>query len=204
MNLIVSPPTIVKKIFNNFVWEIKTEQKEIFLTFDDGPTIDITNWILDILDYFNAKATFFLIGKNVLNNQNLFEKIKFKEHSFGNHTFNHLNGWEHNDNDYINDIKKTDDLLNTNLFRPPYGKIKPSQVKEIIKQKKIILWNILTKDYDSKLNYQNCFELIKKFTKKGSIIVFHDSLKAENNMKYALEKTLIHYSKLGYKFSKIV
>jgi len=204
MNLIVSPPTIVKKIFNHVVWEVKTEQKEIFLTFDDGPTSNITNWIIDILEYFNAKATFFLIGKNVLNNPEMFEKIKKHEHSFGNHTFNHLNGWANNDTNYLEDIQKTDNIIKTDLFRPPYGKIRPSQTFQILKNKKIILWNLLTKDYDCKLTYQNCFELIKKFTQKGSIIVFHDSLKAENNMKHALEKTLIYYSNLGYKFSKII
>lgn len=203
MNFIIKPPTLFRKILKNAVWKINTDEKEIFLTFDDGPTSKITNWILDILKDFNAKATFFCIGKNVESNKKVFQKILDNEHSVGNHTFNHLNGWKTTTDEYIENIKKTDNIFNSNLFRPPYGRIKIEQFNIIKNYKKIVLWDVLSKDYSKKMSKEQTFENIEKNTNKGSIIVFHDSLKAENNMKYSLNKTLIHFSNFGYKFSKI-
>ncbi len=203
MNLFVNPPQVLKRLFNKVVWEIKTDAKQCFLTFDDGPTPKITEWVLDILSYYNAKATFFLLGKNVEANFDIFQKIKNQGHSFGNHTFNHLNGWKHNDAEYLADIDKTDQIIKTDLFRPPYGKIKCSQLNCLLTKKKVILWNLLTKDYDKNIGRDDCFALVKKYMANGSILVFHDSIKAEHNMKYVLEQTLLYYTKLGYQFSKI-
>jgi peptidoglycan/xylan/chitin deacetylase (PgdA/CDA1 family) len=204
MKFLVSPPKIFRNIINEAIWEIKTEIKEIFLTFDDGPTNHITDWILDVLNEYSAKATFFCIGKNILENQKQFNRILYNQHSVGNHTFNHLNGWKTETKKYLENIIQTDCLLKSDLFRPPYGRITIKQYDEIIKSKKIIMWNVLSKDYDRSLSEEKIFYIIKKFTKVGAIIVFHDSIKAEKNMKFSLENSLKYYSNLGYKFSKII
>lgn len=204
MKFLINPPQILRQFINKAVWEIETQEKEIFLTFDDGPTEKITDWILDILNDYKAKATFFCIGKNIIENNKKFEKILNKEHSVGNHTHNHLNGWKTETNKYLENIRLTDKIIKTDLFRPPYGRIRYRQYNEIAKFKRIIMWNVLSRDYDKNLSCENVTETIKKIAKSGSIIVFHDSLKAEKNMKFALEKTLIHFSSLGYKFSKII
>ncbi len=202
-NMFISPPKIFRRLFYNFVWEQSNSRKKIFLTFDDGPSSKITTWILEILKQYNAKATFFCVGNNVLNLPLITQQIINDGHSLGNHTFHHLNGFKTNYSHYINDFVKADKIINTQLFRPPYGKIKKSQAQEILKFKKIIMWDVLSLDYDNSITPQQCFKNIKKNTKSGSIIVLHDNLKAERNMKYALQKTLDYYTKAGYSFAKI-
>lgn len=202
-------PKIIKKIFYNQVWDIPNAEKKIYLTFDDGPTPEITEWVLNILDQENIKATFFCIGNNIEKYPELFKKIIISGHAIGNHTFHHLKGWETSTKSYINnvDLCETEicklDLTYSNLFRPPYGKIKPSQSKKLReKGYKIIMWDVLTKDYDANTTPEECFSHVKK-TKSGSIIVFHDSLKAWRNLEYTLPKTIKLLKSKGFLFDRI-
>jgi len=204
LDIIISPPKIVRSAFPNFVWEKSENENNIYLTFDDGPSEELTFWILDELKKYNAKATFFCVGDNVAKYPESYNRILQENHSVGNHTFNHLNGYKTKSSDYINNFAKANEIIDSNLFRPPYGRIKKSQAKEILKSKKIIMWNVLSLDYSNKISPQQCFENIKKYTTSGSIIVFHDNKKAEKNMKYALQKTLEYYSEKNYTFEKIV
>jgi len=210
-------PWLVKKSFPDFVWDIHTKKsakKTVYLTFDDGPTPDITEQVLDILKKYEAKATFFCIGKNIEKNPTIFNRILKEEHTIGNHTYNHLKGWESDTNDYLEDVEKTTELINSkisnqqsiivNLFRPPYGQIKLSQAKQLQKLGyKIIMWDVLAIDWDDKISQKKILKNVVNNTKPGSIVVFHDSLKASTNMLYALPKTLDYFNKKGFVFKKI-
>ena len=207
-------PGFVKTLFPNFIWNINTNNKEIFLTFDDGPTPEITNWVLETLKAYNAKATFFCIGNNIEKHPLVFKNIIEEGHTIGNHTYNHLKGWKHKTNTYLEDIKKTQELIDSkserhqhtslNLFRPPYGKIKSKQSKQTLALGyKIIMWDVLSYDWDIAVTEKRCLENVISTAKEGSIIVFHDSVKASRNLKYALPKVLEYYSEKGYSFLSI-
>ncbi len=201
---------IIKNLFSNYVWEIPNNENKVYLTFDDGPTPEITEWTLNQLKEFNAKATFFCIGDNVRKYPEIFQKVINEGHSIGNHTFNHLNGWKTNTSDYIENVKlyETEHCkLNTEhckLFRPPYGKIKPSQSKILRKfGYKIIMWDIISYDFDNTISKEKCLENVLKNVKSGSIIVFHDSKKAFTNLEYVLPRTLEFLKKKGFVCEKI-
>ena len=201
---------IFKKLFSNYVWDIPNSENKVYLTFDDGPTPEITEWTLNQLKEYNAKATFFFIGDNVRKYPEIFQKVINEGHSIGNHTFNHLNGWETSTSDYIENVKLYEiehNKLNTEhcqLFRPPYGKIKSSQSKILRKfGYKIIMWNIISYDFDAKISKEQCLENVLKNVKTGSIIVFHDSKKAFKNLEYVLPRTLEFLKKKGYVCEKI-
>ena len=210
-SLFVYIPKWFQKLFSDVTWSIDTEKKELFLTFDDGPTPEITEWILDELATYNAKATFFCIGKNIEAHPELFQKIIAAGHRIGNHTFNHLNGWKVSVQDYHNSIKKTQLFIDryelpnkTPIFRPPYGKISPFQIRKLNTQNyQIVLWNVLSGDFSIKISTKTCTKNVIKNSKKGSIIVFHDSLKAAQNMQASLPKVLAHFTQKGYTFSKL-
>lgn len=196
---------IFKKLFSNYVWDIPNNENKVYLTFDDGPTPEITEWTLNQLKEYNAKATFFCIGDNIGKNPEIFQKVIHEGHSIGNHTFNHLNGWKTNSSDYIENVKLYEIehcKLNTEhckLFRPPYGKIKPTQSKILRKfGYKIIMWDIITYDFDTKISKEQCLENVLKNVKSGSIIVFHDSKKAFSNLEYVLPRTLEFLKEKGY------
>ena len=200
----------VKKIFNNLFWDIPNSDKKIYLTFDDGPIPEVTEWVLELLKSEDIKATFFCIGDNIKKHPEIYKRILAEGHQTGNHTFNHLNGWKTNTNYYIDNFKlcETEHLkLNTEhsfLFRPPYGKIKPSQSKAIRQLGyKIIMWDVLTYDFDSTFSAEKCLENVILNTEQGSIIVFHDSIKAEKNLKYALPKAIQILKNKGFVFDVI-
>jgi len=200
----------VKKIFNNLVWDIPNSDKKIYLTFDDGPIPEVTEWVLDILKSEEIKATFFCIGDNIKKHPEVYKRILAEDHQIGNHTFNHLNGWKTETNHYIDNFKlcETECLkLNTEhsfLFRPPYGKIKPSQTKAIRNLGyKIIMWDVLSYDFDPNIIPEKCLENVISNTEQGSIIVFHDSKKAEKNLKYALPKAIQILKNRGFVFDVI-
>jgi peptidoglycan/xylan/chitin deacetylase (PgdA/CDA1 family) len=213
-------PGFVKTLFPNFVWNINTEQKELYLTFDDGPTPEITDWVLQTLNKFEAKATFFCIGNNIEKHPDIFQNILAEEHAIGNHTYNHLKGWKHKTKDYIEDVLNTQDLMNfeiqdseivnrepslVKLFRPPYGKFKNKQSKKLLElDYRIILWDVLSYDWDSSVSEQTCFNNVTSAAKEGSIIVFHDSLKASRNLKHVLPQVLEYYSEKGFSFKRLV
>ena len=199
--MFVKPPSILKKLFPILTWEIKTTKKEIYLTFDDGPNPKITPQVLKILSEFNAKATFFCVGENVEKHPDTYKQVISNGHKTGNHSYNHLNGWKTPNPEYFANIQKADNLIKSNLFRPPYGRISLSQIVPLSKIYKIIMWSVLTYDYDSKVNKEQCFKNSISKTKPGSIVVFHDSLKSENNLLYALPLFLKHFLDKGYIFS---
>jgi len=204
-------PGFVKSLFPNLVWNISTDKKELYLTFDDGPTPIITDWLLDLLSQYNAKGTFFCIGNNIEKNPQLFLKIIANGHAVGNHTYNHLKGWKHKTKNYIDDIQQTNQIMNslksndgTKLFRPPYGKFKSKQSKKLqALGYKIIMWDVLSYDWDKTVNEEDCLNNIISSAKEGSIIVMHDSIKASKNLKAVLPKLLKHYTDHGFVFKAL-
>lgn len=204
-------PGFVKTLFPNFVWNVNTIKKELYLTFDDGPTPEITDWVLQTLKAFNAKATFFCIGKNIEEHPEVFQNIINEGHSTGNHTFNHLKGWKHKTKNYINNALETEVIINKfqinnseKLFRPPYGKFKNKQIKKLLELGyKIILWDVLSYDWDISVTEETCLNNVTSAANEGSIIVFHDSVKASRNLKYVLPKVLEYYSKKGFEFKAL-
>lgn len=201
--LISSIPGFFTRMFPSLVWKVDETEKILYLTFDDGPIPETTEWILNTLEQFNAQATFFCVGDNVRKYPHLFDKIKKAGHLVGNHTFNHLNGWNTGVEDYLANIEKANKLIQSNLFRPPRGMIRINQAQEILKKYHIIMWNVLSVDYDKNVSPQQCLKNVTSNAGKGSIVVFHDSLKAEKNMKYALPKTLEYYAARGYRFASL-
>jgi peptidoglycan/xylan/chitin deacetylase (PgdA/CDA1 family) len=200
----------IKKIFNNLVWDIPNSDNKIYLTFDDCPIPELTEWVLDLLKSEEIKATFFCIGDNIKKYPEVYKRILSEGHQTGNHTFNHLNGWKTETNHYIENLKlcETEHLkLNTEhsfLFRPPYGKIKPSQSKAIRNLGyKIIMWDVLSYDFDSTISKEKCLENVISNTEQASIIVFHDSVKAEKNLKYVLPKAIQILKDKGFVFDVI-
>jgi len=210
---IIKTPGLIKFLLRNWIWSFSKKEKNIYLTFDDGPTPEITEWVLDLLKKFQAKATFFCIGKNVKQHPHIFEKIINNGHSIGNHTYNHLKGSKTDINPYIDDVvltemefEKNSTLNNQNLklFRPPYGKITLKQGKKIRSLGyKIIMWDVLSADFDTSIPRIQCLNNVIKHTDNGSIIVFHDSIKAAEKVKYVLPKILDYYTMKGYKFKRI-
>ncbi len=197
------PPRIVKDVHPSMYWEIPTQKREVFITFDDGPTPIITDKVLDLLQKYQAKATFFCLGKNVAQAPDLFKRIKRGNHTIGNHTFNHINGWKANSEDYFREVKLTEEIFTSKLFRPPYGRMRPKQIKTISKDYSIIMWSHLSLDYDKKYSKEECLNLSIKDLKKGSIIVFHDSQKAKDRMLFALEGFLQYCQEKKWKCSAI-
>ena len=204
----------IKKIFNNLVWDIPNSDKKIYLTFDDGPIPEVTEWVLDILKSEEIKATFFCSGDNIKKHPEVYKRILAEGHQTGNHTFNHLNGWKTETNHYIDNFKlcETEHLKlpiaigteHSFLFRPPYGKIKPSQSKAIRQLGyKIIMWDVLSYDFDPTISVEKCLENVISNTEQGSIIVFHDSVKAEKNLKYVLPKAIQILKDKGFVFDVI-
>nr|WP_036827596.1 polysaccharide deacetylase family protein [Polaribacter sp. Hel1_85] len=207
------------RIFSKYTWRFSSKKKEIFLTFDDGPTPEITEFVLSELKKNNAKATFFCIGKNMKNHPEIFSKIISDGHSIGNHTQNHLKGWKSDNTKYIENVLECENVIsseveksqnsklknqNLKLFRPPYGKIKKAQAKELLKNDyKIIMWDVLSADFDTTISGEKCLQNVLKNTKEGSIIVFHDSVKAAERMKYALPNVLKEFSEKGFVFKAI-
>jgi peptidoglycan/xylan/chitin deacetylase (PgdA/CDA1 family) len=196
----------LKAIYPSYIWHIAEAEKVMYLTFDDGPHATVTPFVLQQLQQYNAKATFFCIGKNVVEQPTIYQQILNDGHSIGNHTHNHLNGWKTNDASYLNNIKLAEQSIQSNLFRPPYGRIKKSQAKQLMLRNanmKIVMWDVLSGDFDTQLSPQKCLDNVLKNVTQGSIVVFHDSEKAFERLEYALPKTLEHFSNLGYTFKAI-
>lgn len=198
---------IIKKLFPNLIWDIPNKEKKIYLTFDDGPTPEITQWVLAELEKHHAKATFFCIGKNITAHPEIFNTIIEKGHSIGNHTYNHLNGWKTKTEHYIeNSLLCENNISNlqSKLFRPPYGKITAAQAKELRQLGyKIIMWDVLSADFDQTISPEKCLDNVLKNTQSGSIIVFHDSVKAYKNLEYVLPRALDYLTKNNYSFEKL-
>ncbi len=191
-------PWIIKQIYSGLTWNKSRSEKKIYLTFDDGPVPEATPFVLEELKKFDAKATFFVIGDNVRKNPELFNQIKQAGHSIGNHTFNHLNGWKNSQRFYLENIEKCNELIHAPLFRPPYGRTTFNQLREIKKQYQVIMWDVLSGDYNAALSREKCLFNVIKNGKNGSIVLFHDSVKSYKNMSYALPKALDFWKNEGY------
>ncbi len=197
---LVKTPQFISKLFPNFIWNIPRKESVIYLTFDDGPIPEVTPWVLETLEQYQAKATFFCVGDNVKKYPSLFQEVKDKGHVVGNHTFHHLNGWQTDNVTYLRNVRKGAHAVRSELFRPPYGKLKPSQAQFLNRHYRIVMWDVLSGDFDQSITQEQCLQNVIKNTQKGSIVVFHDSLKAEKNLKYVLPKVLKHFKEKGYRF----
>ncbi|MFM2230482.1 MAG: Peptidoglycan-N-acetylglucosamine deacetylase [Bacteroidota bacterium] len=202
----VKTPQWVKRLFPQLIWEGPKKEKVVYLTFDDGPTPEITEWVMDQLDRYGFKATFFLIGDNLRKFPEIGKKIVEREHAIGNHTYNHWNGWQYSSADYSENWKQCAQEIETKLdrksalFRPPYGKIKPTQIQQLRKEGfSIIMWDIITYDWDATVTPESCLNTITKHLESGSIIVFHDSKKAFGNLKVVLPKALKYFYENGFR-----
>lgn len=212
---LVKTPWIVQRFFHNYWWRIDTKNKEIYLTFDDGPVPDFTPWVLNTLEEHGAKATFFCVGENIKKHPLIYKDILDAGHAVGNHTFNHLVGWKTPTQQYIKNILKAEGYIHkeskkgvskkgTKLFRPPHGRIRPLQAR-ILRKKgyKIVMWDVLSGDFDQRLSKEECFELTVKSIRNGSIVVFHDSDKSFRNLDYVLPRILTHFKERGYAFKTL-
>ncbi|WP_136481511.1 polysaccharide deacetylase family protein [Cognatitamlana onchidii] len=208
-------PPLIKAMFPNYIWNMPAKEKTIYLTFDDGPTPEITNWTLNTLKQYQAKATFFCIGANIEKHPDIFSNILASGHKIGNHTYNHIKGWQTKTKPYLENIAMSQEIMDNllpnpkdkfgRLFRPPYGQIKRKQGKKLIDLGyKIVMWNVLSFDWDAATSPETCLKHIISKANSGSIIVFHDSVKASKKMMYALPKTLEYFSTKGYSFKSIV
>ncbi|MGM1057135.1 MAG: polysaccharide deacetylase family protein [Bacteroidota bacterium] len=205
--------TIGKLLYPSLLWKLPSKQKILYLTFDDGPSPEITPWVLEILKIFEAKATFFCVGENVSTYPSIFQQILIEGHHIGNHTYNHLKGWKTSEKVYLENVqlaeaailKHSKPTTETNkLFRPPYGKILPGQIKSVQKLGyKIVMWDVISGDFDSKLSAENCYQNVIKNCSSGSIVVFHDSKKAANKLKEVLPKILKYYQERGFEFKAV-
>jgi peptidoglycan/xylan/chitin deacetylase (PgdA/CDA1 family) len=203
----VRTPILLMKIFPELVWRLKGRDREdddsVYLTFDDGPTPGVTTWVLDQLRQYDARGTFFCLGKNVEKHPDIYKKIIDEGHAVGNHTYSHLRGWQTNNTEYYNDIQLANDLMSSTLFRPPYGSIKTSQIKYISEEFNIVMWDVLSQDYSQNITPQKVLSNVLNSVRGGSIVVFHDSLKAQPNLNYALPR-LLKELHTKYEFRKIV
>lgn len=200
---LVKTPWWLRALYPALTWRIKEPGKTVYLTFDDGPHETATPFVLDQLKQYNAQASFFCIGKNVAAHPDIYQRILEEGHSVGNHTYNHVNGWKVSDEVYVSEVAKAATLIKSNLFRPPYGRIKRSQQKKLqtLNPKlQTIMWDVLSGDFDINLSAEACLGYVLYHTRPGSIIVFHDSTKAWERMRYALPKVLEHFTKQGYEF----
>ena len=205
MSYFVKTPWWLKKIYPSFTWNIKTNEKVVYLTFDDGPHEKATHYVLSELKRYNAKATFFCVGKNVAALPALYAQIIADGHTTGNHTHNHLNGWKTADAEYLNDIVKAAGYIDSSLFRPPYGRISFFQAKHIkatLKndEAKVIMWDVLSGDFDKGITQEDCLQNVILNVKPGSIVVFHDSEKAYHHLAFCLPRTLDVLSSKGFQF----
>ena len=196
-------PKFIIRLFRHLEWHFSRNEKAIYLTFDDGPTPGITEEVLDLLKSYNAKATFFCLGRNVERNPKVYKRILNDGHSVGNHTYSHLRGWKTPIKSYIHDTHLARTIIDSKLFRPPYGRIRRLQARLLSKEYRIIMWDVLSHDYNQKLPVTWCLKYVLKNTRKGSIVVFHDSEKAAKNMLYVLPRLLEHFSSQGFTFKAI-
>ena len=200
----VKVPNLISRSLPGLTWNFPDQKNSLYLTFDDGPTPEITPWVLNTLDKYNAKACFFCVGANVEKYPEIFEDILDRGHTIGNHSFSHLKGWKTKTKKYIADVSKAAKFIPSNLFRPPYGQIKPKQIRAIKKSGyEIVMWSVLSRDWDNSISAEDCLNNVIDHTKSGDIVVFHDSEKAAKNMMPSLEGTLAYFSDKGFEFKRI-
>lgn len=216
---LVKTPYLLKKLYpTSLIWNMPRDEKVVYLTFDDGPIPGVTPWVLETLKQYEAKATFFCIGDNVRKHSEIYREVLEEGHAVGNHTFNHLKGWKTPDQVYLENIGKCAGFVKSNLFRPPYGRIKRSQIKELRQAAlipppggniaapfpaNIIMWDVLSGDFDPGLSPEKCLKNVLAYAENGSIVVFHDSIKAEKRLRFALPRALAHWKEKGISLKKL-
>ncbi|MFN0274359.1 MAG: polysaccharide deacetylase family protein [Chitinophagales bacterium] len=198
----VKTPWYLKSVYPTLIWELE-KQNTLFLTFDDGPIPYVTEEVLRMLSDYNAKATFFVIGENVLKHRNIYEKVLEEGHIVGNHTMHHVNGWKTGNEIYYEEVMLCDELIHSKLFRPPFGRIGYNQIQRLKKEFSIYMWDVLSGDFDTTLQAEQCVKNVTENAKEGSVIVFHDSKKAEERILHALPFVLEYFSKKGFSFESL-
>ena len=201
--LIVRPPSLLTRALNRMTWNFPDSDHTVYLTFDDGPTPTVTPWVLDRLEEHGAKATFFCLGRNVDAHPKLYRDILERGHATGNHTYSHMKGFRASIQRYMDDVELARGLIDSRLFRPPYGRILPAQVRAVRQKYRIIMWDVLSIDYNRKLHGDRVVKNVTQHTKPGSIIVFHDSDKARKNLYHALPRVLDFLNEQGYHMKAI-
>jgi peptidoglycan/xylan/chitin deacetylase (PgdA/CDA1 family) len=204
---LVRPSYLIKQLYPNAIWRKSGEHPFLYLTFDDGPIPELTPWVLDILKQYNVAATFFCVGDNIKKHPTIYQRILQEKHVVGNHTFNHMDGWKNTVDNYLENVDLCHEAMSQdnefNLFRPPYGKLKKSQSKQLLQQYSIIMWDVLTGDYDKNTSPEQCLNNAISYVRNGSIVVFHDNLKAQLNLQYALPRFIEHALSCGFQFKTL-
>lgn len=200
MQIMVRPPHLFRQVYKGATWRMSHSEKKIYLTFDDGPVPGVTTEALSLLKKYDVKATFFCVGENVKKHPEIFEQIIAGGHSVGNHTMHHFDGWKHSWFDYMRDVKECAQTFHSKLFRPPYGHMRRSQFQTLARRCKVIMWDVLTCDYDKSYAKEHCLELALMYSREGSIVVFHDSEKARERMLYAMPRYIEVMKERGFEF----
>ncbi len=198
--LIEQPPKLFRMLYPDALWRMDPQEKAVYLTFDDGPIPRVTPWVLDLLEQYHIKATFFMVGDNVRKHLHEYEMVVAQGHRIGNHTFNHVRGFQMGVEEYAQNTEKANEWLHTDLFRPPHGFMSPSQYAYAKQQYRIVMWDLVTRDYSKRLNGPQVLKKVKHYVRNGSIITFHDSLKSEEKLHYALPRAIEWLQKQGYTF----
>jgi peptidoglycan/xylan/chitin deacetylase (PgdA/CDA1 family) len=203
MNLIQQPPFMLRWAYPGAVWRLSKTEKTVYLTFDDGPIPEVTPWVLSVLKEFDISATFFCVGQNVKKHPDIFQEIIRSGHAVGNHTFMHIKGRKSSLDHYLDDVNSAQNLIQSKLFRPPYGSLSIQQFIALKKKYKIVFWDVLTEDYNPNLNSLDCLNNVKRFARNGSVIVFHDSIKAAERLFEFLPSAIQYLKEQGYRFDII-
>lgn len=200
---LVRTPALLKPLFRDLIWSMPTDRKEIYITFDDGPIPEVTPWVLETLQMHKALATFFVLGKNAAANPTLLDRIRAEGHTVGNHTWDHLNGWKTAHRTYLRNVLRVGSLGSFRLFRPPYGRITRAQANALRDRFEVVMWDVLSADFDPAVSGERCLQNVTSNAGPGSIVVFHDSLKAEPRLRFALPRVLEHFAEQGYVFKAL-
>ncbi len=200
---LVKTPQFIQNLFPNFTWRVPTQEKQLFLTFDDGPIPEVTPWVLEQLAAYNAKATFFCVGDNIRKHRDVFDAVVENGHTVGSHTLNHLDGWATDNIPYFHNVRHSANMVDSTLFRPPYGRLKPKQAQFLMRHYQIVMWDVLSADFDANITGEQCLKNVTKNAGPGSIVVFHDNIKAIERLEYALPRVLEHFTSLGYVFNSL-
>lgn len=193
-------PGFARSLFPKALWRMNPDEKAVYLTFDDGPIPVVTPWVVDLLGHYGIKATFFMVGDNVRKHPQEYKQVVDAGHRVGNHTFNHLKGLFTDTREYVENVEKADALIHSSLFRPPHGMLRRSQYKELSKRYQFVMWDLVTRDYSNRLQAEDVLANVKKYARNGSIITFHDSLRSEEKLRYALPRAIEWLLEQGYEF----
>ncbi len=196
-------PEAIRFIYKGVLWRKDPSVKKVYLTFDDGPIPEVTPWVLDVLDTYGIKATFFCVGENVMRYPEIYREILHRGHRTGNHTYNHVRGLFRNSEQYLANIELARQCIDSTLFRPPHGDMKWSQLRKLRENYQVVQWDVISRDYNPDLQPEEVLEIVKRYVRNGSIIVFHDSIKAERNMRYAMPKAIEYLKERGFEFGTL-